>query len=81
MNANALARRELLHIEGILAKLESFSDRNNFAHTTCITRPEYWKARIMNLCVDSLDADVGSRADKLLDRLSAIAKKFPLRDK
>ncbi len=72
MNANALARSELLHIEVVLARLETFPSRNAFFATSFIIDPEYWKRRILDVCAKRLDADIGLHADKLLKRLSAI---------
>jgi len=72
MNANALARSELLHIEVVLARLELFPSEKFFVGTSFVTDPEYWKGRIVDICANSLDAEVGSHADKLLRRLSAL---------
>jgi hypothetical protein len=72
MNANTLARSELLHIETVLARLETSSGEKIFVRTSFVTDPEYWKARVLDICAHSLEADVESRADKLLKRLSAI---------
>jgi hypothetical protein len=72
MNANALARSELLHIEVVLTQLETFPSKNAFFAASFIIDPEYWKGRILDVCAKRLDADIGLHADKLLKRLSAI---------
>ncbi|MFM0140149.1 hypothetical protein [Caballeronia grimmiae] len=73
MNANALARSELLHIQAVLTRLETCSGKSRFSRTSFVTDPGYWKMRILDIRAKSIDADVELKADKLLKRVSVIA--------
>jgi hypothetical protein len=72
MNVNELKRKELSHIESVIAVLET--SRNSFPATCWLNQPTYWKARVLRICDGNAEADISARARKLIDRLSAISQ-------
>ncbi|MEZ2354911.1 hypothetical protein [Caballeronia sp. RCC_10] len=72
MNVNELRRKELAHIETVLTVLET--SQKAFSAKCLLSRPSYWKARVLTVCNENAEADISARAQKILDRLAAISQ-------
>ena len=72
MNVHELQRRELSHLESIVAHLEWLRSSGSFGAGSIIYSSEYWRSRVLALCSPNSEADIQERTHRLLECLPTV---------
>ncbi|ACC76051.1 hypothetical protein PPMP20_18430 [Paraburkholderia phymatum] len=76
MSIDELEVQELLHIEAVLTRLENLNIAGCTSEHRFITDPAYWHRRLMDTCAGGSSAQLITKKQELLERLSAISHRL-----
>ena len=76
MSTDELEIQDLLHIEAVVTPLENLNLAGCASEHRFITDPDYWHRRLLGTCVVASSAQVITKKQDLLERLSAISRRL-----